>query len=117
MDREFAGGAVESGSDQRDEYRGEDDTESDEDRGREREQGKDGFGELRGFFIAVLGAKAGVDRDERSGEYTFAKKILQEVRDTQRCAAGAGDFGSSEEAGLEVDTDQPRDSAEENSRG
>src|SRR6185369_4390169 len=64
LDGEVAGSPSETWGDERDEDRSKDDSEGDEDRSGESEQSEDGFSELGGFFVALLGAEARVNRDE-----------------------------------------------------
>jgi hypothetical protein len=115
LDREVARGSFETRRDQRNEDRSEGDSKCDENGSGEGEKSEDGFGKLRGFFIAFLGAEPGVNGDEGCGEYTFTEEILEKVWDTERGAKCVGDFRVSEKVSEDALADESGDLAEEHS--
>ena len=84
-------------------------------RGTEGKKSGDGAGGFAGFFLVAPGKQLGIDRDERSGEDTFAKEILQEIGDSEGGFEDVGGIGIAKVMRENAIADQASDATEENS--
>ncbi len=81
--------------------------------GDEEEEREDGFGELGGFLVALLGAEARVDGDEGGRKHALAEEVLQEVGNTEGGAEGVGGIGVAEVVGEDAVADEADEAAEQ----
>ena len=105
---------MESGSDEVDQDRRCQHARQHQRRGEQGENCEDSAGDTACFFLFFAGQKVGINRNERSGQHTFAKKVLQKVRNTQRGAKGIGGIGIAEIVSEDAVANQARDTTEKN---
>ena len=85
--------------------------------GDEKQEREDGFGELRGFFAALLGAEARIDGDEGGRKHALAEKILQKIGNAKRGAEGVGGVGVAEVVREDAIADEADQAAEQDADG
>jgi len=112
--RQFAFFTVKSGGDQVNQIGSGQDSEQHEDRGRQGQQRGDGAGGSPGLFVVIPREQSGVDRNERSGENSFAKHILQKIGNSECGAEGVCCVRVAEVVREDAVADQACDAAEEN---
>ena len=78
-----------------------------------KQQREDGFGQLRGFFVAFFSAQAGIDRNERRRKDTFPEEVLQKVGNAESGAKGIRRVGVAEIVSKYPVADQPDNTAEQ----
>src|SRR5712692_2262531 len=96
LDCQFPGSWVKAVSEEADKERRGQDSDKDNQRSRKSQQRQYRIGNSRGLFLIAAGKKVGVDRNERRGQRSFTKDILEEVRNSKRCGEGAGGVSNTE---------------------
>ena len=116
-DREQALGAVKAGCDEIDEPGRGEDAGDGKQGGDEEEEREDGFGELGGFLVALLGAEARVDGDEGGRKHALAEEVLQEIGNAKRGAKCVGGIGVAEVVGEDAVAHEADEAAEQDADG